>query len=470
MKKTLKKILLVSLLFLTSILSSAQAGIFSWNFSQNSIKKSISWLNKTTYSLFEKSLGSEKYFTVIKGILITTIILAFLWKKFNKQLLIEAVKRCNPVLMKLLLSCGADVNTKGFCAYSALITAIKRSPEVVKLLLENSKFKISQQDKDKALTIAIYNGDLEIVKLLLDRGVNINIQDRYGLTALMIATINKDLETMRLLLDHGVDINIQNRYDLTALMIATINKDLETVRLLLDHGGIDQSNKHKALIRATDNEDLKIMRLFLDHGGIDQWHKHAALIKAVVPFYGFPDKLDKVKLLLEKGTNIHPQCTGPLRRDKDLIKELKDSYIRREYTVLIKAVENYRCTAGLVELLLDHGAKVNEQNYEGCTALMMAIHYGNPEVVNSLLNRGAKVNKQDYEGKETLDYAQEMVKEERVSESTKERRKGILFAVKNAYKKEVSPILHQAFSAVTSSSKDFEKELPNLCVSFLTGD
>ena len=54
------------------------------------------------------------------------------------------------------------------------------------------------------------------------------------------------------------------------------------------------------------------------------------------------------------------------------------------------AVENGH--GGVVDLLLQRGANVNQQNSEGHAALRQAALFGHQPVVEALLQRGAKVN------------------------------------------------------------------------------
>lgn len=88
-----------------------------------------------------------------------------------------------------------------------------------------------------------YDKNIEIVKLLLDRGANINFQIQ-GQTSLMFAAgeSNHDstLECVKLLLDRGADINIRDISGTTALMysaqLSMKESSLETVKLLLERG------------------------------------------------------------------------------------------------------------------------------------------------------------------------------------------------------------------------------------------
>jgi ankyrin repeat protein len=56
------------------------------------------------------------------------------------------------------------------------------------------------------LCVAAYNGHLEVVKLLLEKGADIEHKDNDGRTPLCVAAYNGHLEVVRLLLEKGADI------------------------------------------------------------------------------------------------------------------------------------------------------------------------------------------------------------------------------------------------------------------------
>ena len=65
-------------------------------------------------------------------------------------------------------------------------------------------------------------GTENIVKMLLDKSADVNIQDNKGYTALMYATRHStSTENIKMLLDKSADVNIQDNKGYTALMYAT---------------------------------------------------------------------------------------------------------------------------------------------------------------------------------------------------------------------------------------------------------
>ena len=73
-----------------------------------------------------------------------------------------------------------------------------------------------------ALMEAADEGHVEVVRLLLESGADINTQEDYGngATALMEAAGNGHVEVVRLLLENGADTNTQNNSGRTVLMYA----------------------------------------------------------------------------------------------------------------------------------------------------------------------------------------------------------------------------------------------------------
>ncbi|KAF8497846.1 ankyrin repeat-containing domain protein [Russula emetica] len=78
-----------------------------------------------------------------------------------------------------------------------------------------------------------------------------------------------DRSVLRLLIEHGADINLQNRFCTTPLQWASYNGALEVVRLLLEQGADveakDEDGK-TALQQAGDRGHDEIVKLLREHG------------------------------------------------------------------------------------------------------------------------------------------------------------------------------------------------------------
>ncbi len=91
------------------------------------------------------------------------------------------------------------------------------------------------------LMLASKNGHVDAVKLLLDRGAQINARNpetpdsKRGMTALMLAAQQGHDEVVRMLLEHGADATVKTQFGQTALDLAVRAKREKTVRLLKDY-------------------------------------------------------------------------------------------------------------------------------------------------------------------------------------------------------------------------------------------
>jgi uncharacterized protein len=108
--------------------------------------------------------------------------------------------------LKLLLNKGANVNGKTGNQISTLMFAAK------------------------------LGGRADEVKILIDNGANINEKSGDGNTALIFAASSKDIETVKVLIDNKADVNIKTSDGKTALMLANEVGSAEIVQLLKQAG------------------------------------------------------------------------------------------------------------------------------------------------------------------------------------------------------------------------------------------
>jgi ankyrin repeat protein len=135
-------------------------------------------------------------------------------------------------LIKKLLDAGADVN-----------------------LLVNNTPRARMRDGSPrivfatALMRAAFSGDIELVKLLLAHGADPKVLSKDNETTLMAAcgtgfipgyskarTPAERLEVVKLLIDLGIDVNAADDYGITALMVAANIGDVPIIQYLVDKG------------------------------------------------------------------------------------------------------------------------------------------------------------------------------------------------------------------------------------------
>jgi ankyrin repeat protein len=137
--------------------------------------------------------------------------------------------------IRLIVDAGADVNAADFAGFTPLINAAaNRNLDAIRLLLaKGADAKARSGDgsfqKVKAgaialglwtpLTAAVSLASPELVKTLLDAGVGINVADVRGMTPLMlaVATDRQNIDVIRLLIARGADVNAKSAVGETAL-------------------------------------------------------------------------------------------------------------------------------------------------------------------------------------------------------------------------------------------------------------
>lgn len=98
--------------------------------------------------------------------------------------------------------------------------------------MEESTFGIAGETP---LMTAAYEGDVELMQVLLDTGDDVSAKDADGSDPLMYAIYGDNPEAIELLLASGADPNSQDNYS-TVLVSAVNYGNPEVVRLLLDYG------------------------------------------------------------------------------------------------------------------------------------------------------------------------------------------------------------------------------------------
>ncbi|KAJ5514956.1 NACHT nucleoside triphosphatase [Penicillium fimorum] len=265
-------------------------------------------------------------------------------------------------IIKLLLDKGADVNAQGGFYGNALQGASKGGHQEIGGFYGN------------ALQAASQGGHQEIVKLLLDKGADVNAQGgEYG-NALQGASQRGHQEIIKLLLDKGADVNAQGGFYGNALQGASHGGHQEIIKLLLDKGAdvnAQGGEYGNALQGASQGGHQEIIKLLLDKG---------ADVNAQGGFYGnalqgasHGGHQEIIKLLLDKGADVNAQ----------------GGFYGNALQVASQGGHQE-----IIKLLLDKGADVNAQGGFYGNALQGALQGRHQEIVKLLLDKGADVNAQ----------------------------------------------------------------------------
>jgi hypothetical protein len=208
-------------------------------------------------------------------------------------------------------------------------------------MCQNFTPSTTEKGRTKQLIKAIKDKNVERVKILLDKGVNINYKDDDDKSLLTFACYTGNIQIIRMLIDAGCDVNYDNGWDRPPLLefIAQLSEcndqAVELVRLMIAKGAdVNYLNYegNSVLFFAAKENFYRIVELLLDAGAdlnyANEWNWNA-LMQAV-----FYDAYDVAKLLLERGirTDLIDKQWGETayslakKRASDKLCELLEKY------------------------------------------------------------------------------------------------------------------------------------------------
>lgn len=163
----------------------------------------------------------------------------------------RAVRSDNASGVESLLRRGFDPNTRDERGLTGLLIALREpSPRVIQVLLASPQTNVELRNgnDESPLMLAAIKGQMDLVKQLIARDADIN---KPGWTALHYAASSGQVEIMRLLLEKHAFIDAQSPNGTTPLMMAAMYGSPESVRLLLEEGA-DASMKNQQNMSAID--------------------------------------------------------------------------------------------------------------------------------------------------------------------------------------------------------------------------
>jgi hypothetical protein len=103
----------------------------------------------------------------------------------------------------------------------------------------NVNYADSQTDTEPTLLIlAVRASDVEIARLLVEKGANVDLRDRTHRTPLMWASYFGNIPLMNLLLDHGAGVNAHDNFGQVAIEMARDANHPDAVSILAQHGAV----------------------------------------------------------------------------------------------------------------------------------------------------------------------------------------------------------------------------------------
>jgi ankyrin repeat protein len=296
--------------------------------------------------------------------------------------LMWAVSEGHADAARLLLSAGADVNARSHYVAAANGRGFEgRTPVASRTDPKTEEFASGWLTP---LMLASREGDLELTRILVEAGADVNAVAGDGKTALALAIFNGSYEAASFLVANKADVNKADAQRFTPLFWAVDRRNMETapnfpwmvtvdplplIRQLLDAGA-----NPNALVNNTPRARMR--------EGSPRIVFATALMRAA-----FAADLELVKLLLERGAD--PKIVS------------RDSETMLSAAAGLAFIHGYHRGRSpedrlqVVKLFVQLGNDVNWPDDYGITPLMAAGNFGNVAIIQYLIDAGADLSAHD---------------------------------------------------------------------------
>eukprot|EP00092_Neocalanus_flemingeri_P037854 GFUD01041204.1.p1 GENE.GFUD01041204.1~~GFUD01041204.1.p1 ORF type:complete len:951 (-),score=236.41 GFUD01041204.1:808-3660(-) len=222
-------------------------------------------------------------------------------------------------------------------------------------------------------------GDREEVKVLLGRGADIDTANVDGLTALHQACIDDNLDMVEFLVANGADVNRGDNEGWTPLHATASCGFLSIAKFLLDHG---------ANVAAVNNDG----ELAIDISESDEMED---LLQK---------EIDVRQINCEDARNKEEQCMLDDARDWYNSGNFGDrAHAKTGATALhVAAAKGY---IKVINLLIQAGSEINQQDFDGWTPLHAAAHWAQREACEMLAENYVNMDIKNCVGQTPFDVA-----------------------------------------------------------------
>jgi len=340
----------------------------------------------------------------------------------GETVLMDAARSGNPVVVKQLLARGADPNDRepAHRQTALMWAAAENRAAVVAMLIDagadpNAADAIFLQHElapgeaatpktptskggMSVLQYAAREGALDAVRVLAEKGADLDQVDPDGVSALLYATINGHTATAALLLEKGADPNIVDTFGRSVLYQAIdLNKpdffaSRATPQVDPSVSPLELINRAVKKGAALNPQTIARLPARHDQGGDDRTTVGTTpLLRAARNA-----DIDGVRVLLELGADPSIPAT---RGVTPLLAAAGQEWLRsRLYTDDAEYI-------AVIRQLVAAGADINERNDQGETPLHMATDHASLAVVTYLSENGATLDAKDNLQRTALDIA-----------------------------------------------------------------
>ena len=258
--------------------------------------------------------------------------------------------------------------------------------------------------------MAIQDGNIEVIKLLIQQGADVNHRCGYGDSPLLVAIRNDDIDTLNVLIKHGANPNSIPRHSggrRTPLMESVLKDNKEIMVALLNANArineVTEINGNNALILATVHGSIECLKTLLERGSnVDQQNNNGETALTMAAKFG---SVEIIEVLLQHNASIDAQdfCKrtalmhAAITNHVDCVKLLIASGARLDIT------DNLNCDALMHSLthheddkcpllLIRSGSSLHNVSRSGFTPLQMCVSRYRIPIIKEMIKYGVNVN------------------------------------------------------------------------------
>ncbi|CAB0029330.1 unnamed protein product [Trichogramma brassicae] len=330
--------------------------------------------------------------------------------------LLEAIYNGKINLVEILLrrsACPNLVNDKGQTCLHIICRRDDDDKNMAKMLFEicdekHQMVQVDAQDNEGQTPLheAMFNGNINLVEILMRRGANPNLADDNGYTPLHILCLREydAVDLAKRFFEIGkefnkpVKVDAQDNEGWTPLHEAIFNGNMNLVEILLRRG---------ASPNVADNDKFTPLHAICERKNSDD-----GLAKRFFEINDELNQLVEVDAKNEEGsTPLHLALSrGCKKLNELLLKRHADPNIANAEgrTPLHVICQREDDDVDLVKMLFEMGDKFNKpiqvdaRDKSGCTALHLALNRGHQQIAEWLLRRGADLNLANAKGSTPL--------------------------------------------------------------------
>lgn len=284
--------------------------------------------------------------------------------------------------------------------------ALNSHLELCQLLLEYGANPNTSSDGDYLISESIKGGNLEVVKILIEHGAEIDVTDSEGQNALQKAAVKGDKALVAYLLDHGADVYHADGNGFTSTHFAARNGFAEIVQLLIDNGADPQrqTSDGRTPLHSCYHHAETAHTLLKNGVDVNKVTKHGFSPLYIAAYTG---NVDVVKILLSYNPDLeltspdrHPALIAATLLGKtEVMRLLLEAGANVNYQTEAKRFPLQYAVEGNMEnilrVLMEYNPEVNFVGDHGKTALHCMNSDSSVTVIKILVNGGADLNIRD---------------------------------------------------------------------------